>query len=449
MNVHAHPDDESSKGAASTARYVSEGVDVHVVTCTGGERGSILNPNMDRPDVLANIAEIRRQEMERAREILGVTQDWLGFVDSGYPEGDPPPPLPDGCFAALDLQTATAPLVRLMRSFRPHVVTTYDENGGYPHPDHVMCHRVSMAAYEAAGDPDRYPEAGAPWVPQKLYYHHSFHRERTQALNDEMLRRGMESPYAERLAEWEPDPAHDARITTRVPCAEFFARARPGVAGARHAGRPRGGVVRLPGGGAPGRLADRGLRAGAQPRADLDTRGRPVRGPARLRPPDTAPGDCVKAETRRPNGTRQGGHWTQREEYLTMSRTSNRTPVGAPVCSASRSRRSRSQPRRCCRRYPRPGPALPRGDGLRALVDQTLSAPIGRDVGNPGVRVPTDYRRIQTGLDNPRQIALTRAGGTGRGRGRARLVPRGELPGPDVRRATAASSLSSTTATSA
>ena len=75
MHVHAHPDDESSKGAASTARYVAEGVDVHVVTCTGGERGSILNPKMERPDILENITEVRRQEMERARDILGVRQD--------------------------------------------------------------------------------------------------------------------------------------------------------------------------------------------------------------------------------------------------------------------------------------------------------------------------------------------------------------------------------------
>src|SRR5688500_19152004 len=81
MHVHAHPDDESSKGAASTVKYVHEGVDVHVATCTGGERGSVLNPKMDSPEVLANITEIRRQEMDRAREILGVTQDWLGFVD--------------------------------------------------------------------------------------------------------------------------------------------------------------------------------------------------------------------------------------------------------------------------------------------------------------------------------------------------------------------------------
>jgi mycothiol S-conjugate amidase len=223
MHVHAHPDDESSKGAATTARYVAEGVDVHVATCTGGERGSILNPNMDRPDVLANIAEIRRQEMDRAREILGIKQDWLGFVDSGFPEGDPPPPLPDGCFALLPVEEAAEPLVRLIRSFRPHVLTTYDENGGYPHPDHVMCHQISVAAFGAAGDAERYPDSGEPWQPLKLYYHHSFHRERTQALHDAMLNRGLESPYAEWLADWKRDPEWEARITTRVPCAEYFA----------------------------------------------------------------------------------------------------------------------------------------------------------------------------------------------------------------------------------
>ena len=222
MHVHAHPDDESSKGAATTARYVAEGVDVHVVTCTGGERGSVLNPQMDRPDVLANLSEIRRQEMSAARDILGVTQDWLNFVDSGFPEGDPPPPLPDGCFAVVPLQESAAALVRLMRSFRPHVVTTYDENGGYPHPDHIRCHEVTVAAFDAAGSSDAYPDAGPPWQPRKLYYHHSFHRARIQALHDEMLRRGLESPYVEWLAKWEPDPAHDARITTQVPCADWF-----------------------------------------------------------------------------------------------------------------------------------------------------------------------------------------------------------------------------------
>ncbi len=222
MHVHAHPDDESSKGAASTARYVAEGVEVHVATCTGGERGSILNPRMDRPDVLERISEIRRQEMERARDILGVEQDWLGFVDSGWPEGDPKPPLPEGCFALVPLEEATEALVRLIRRVRPHVMTTYDERGGYPHPDHVRCHEVSVAAFEAAADPDRFPDAGEPWQVLKLYYHHSFNRPRMIALHEAIVAHGLESPWGERLETWKPEPEWDARITTKVPCGEYF-----------------------------------------------------------------------------------------------------------------------------------------------------------------------------------------------------------------------------------
>ncbi|GAB3257617.1 mycothiol conjugate amidase Mca [Alteromonas gracilis] len=222
MHVHAHPDDESSKGAASTAKYVAEGVEVHVVTCTGGERGSVLNPNMDRPDIWEKITEIRRREMEAARDILGIRQEWLGYVDSGWPEGDPKPPLPEGCFALVPTEVAAEPLVRLIREVRPHVLTTYDENGGYPHPDHIACHLVSMHAYRAAADPEAYPDAGEPWQVQKVYYHHGFNRPRTQALHDAMIEHGLESPFAERLEKWEPNPEHDARITTRVPCSEWF-----------------------------------------------------------------------------------------------------------------------------------------------------------------------------------------------------------------------------------
>ena len=122
MHVHAHPDDESSKGAASTAKYVAEGVDVHVVTCTGGERGSVLNAKMDRPDVWENITEIRREEMHRARDILGIRQDWLGFVDSGWPEGDPLAAAARGLLRPRRRsRRPTERLVRLIREFRPHV----------------------------------------------------------------------------------------------------------------------------------------------------------------------------------------------------------------------------------------------------------------------------------------------------------------------------------------
>ncbi|MGN9764528.1 mycothiol conjugate amidase Mca [Micromonospora sp. SD12] len=222
MAVHAHPDDESSKGAATMAKYVAEGVDVLVVTCTGGERGSVLNPKMDRPDVWANIADVRRAEMDAARAILGVEQAWLGFVDSGLPEGDPLPPLPEGCFALQDVEVAAGPLVRLIRQFRPHVVTTYDEEGGYPHPDHIMTHKVSVAAFEAAGDPERYPELGEPWQPLKLYYDIGFSKGKIMALHEELLAAGLNSPYEEWIKRWEDRPDKGPRITTRVECADYF-----------------------------------------------------------------------------------------------------------------------------------------------------------------------------------------------------------------------------------
>ena len=222
MCVHAHPDDESSKGAATMARYSDEGVDVLVVTLTDGSRGSVLNPAMDRPEVQADITAVRAAEMDRAREILGVRQVFLGFVDSGLPEGDPLPPLPDGCFALGDLEEQTEALVRVVREQRPHVMTTYDENGGYPHPDHIRCHEVSVAAFEAAGDPDRFPDAGEPWQPLKLYYNLTFHKSRLEKLHQAMLAAKVESPYAEWLVTWEDKPGDAERLTTSVPCAAWF-----------------------------------------------------------------------------------------------------------------------------------------------------------------------------------------------------------------------------------
>ncbi len=223
MTVHAHPDDESSKGAGTMVKYVTEGHEVMVVTCTGGERGDILNPAMERPEVLENINEYRRKEMARAAEILGVQHRWLGFVDSGLPEGDPKPPLPEGCFALLPLEESVPALVKAIREFKPHVVITYDENGGYPHPDHIRCHEVSVAAFDAAGDPDLHLESGDPWTPLKLYYSHGFSRKRLQAVHDVLLSRGMESPYGEWLENWDPergDLSH--RVTTRIECGEYF-----------------------------------------------------------------------------------------------------------------------------------------------------------------------------------------------------------------------------------
>jgi mycothiol S-conjugate amidase len=221
MAVHAHPDDESSKGAAAMAMYVAEGVDVLVVTCTGGERGDILNPKLAHdPEVLRDIAEVRRREMAAAIRALGVRHEWLGFVDSGLPEGDPLPPLPAGCFGLEPMHVAAEPLVRLVRSFRPHVMTTYDENGGYPHPDHIMTHRVSVEAFEAAGDPDRYVGHGEPWQPAKLYFNQTFSRARMTAFHEALLHEGLESPFADWITRWEE--REERPVTTSVPCSEFF-----------------------------------------------------------------------------------------------------------------------------------------------------------------------------------------------------------------------------------
>ena len=228
MAVHAHPDDESSKGAASTARYVAEGVDVTVVTCTGGERGDVLNPALAHdPAVLADLPAIRRAEMDRAREILGVDQRWLGFVDSGwvadYEHDDASSSaLPEGCFARMDVDTAAKPLAALIREFRPHVVTTYDETGGYPHPDHIMCHLVTMAALDTAADPDLATDQGVPWAVPKVYYHRGFNKPRFVALHKATLDAGLDSPLQEWLDRWVDRPEDQDVVTARVPCAEYF-----------------------------------------------------------------------------------------------------------------------------------------------------------------------------------------------------------------------------------
>lgn len=222
MCVHAHPDDESSKGAATMAKYVDAGHEVLVVSCTGGERGDILNPRLQEDvHILRDLAQVRRDEMARAQEILGVDHTWLGFVDSGLPEGDPLPPLPEGCFALEPIEVTTEALVREIRRFRPHVVTTYDENGGYPHPDHIMCHDVSVAAFAAAGDPTRFPDAGPAWQPLKLYYNQTFNRARIEAFHEALTALGEESPYAEWLATWDRD---ERAVTTRVQCADWYDR---------------------------------------------------------------------------------------------------------------------------------------------------------------------------------------------------------------------------------
>lgn len=220
MAVHAHPDDESSKGAGTMAKYAAKGR-VRVVTCTGGERGSILNPRLaDRTDIIENLPEVRKVEMANAASALGIEHTWLGFIDSGLPEGDPLPPLPEGSFAAIDLDEPVRALVKEIREFRPQVLTCYNEQGGYPHPDHIRSHEVSMAAVKAAADPDFAPELGEPWQVSKVYYDVSFGKERISALHEEFLRRGLESPLEDWLANKGDRPSR--RVDARIEVADYF-----------------------------------------------------------------------------------------------------------------------------------------------------------------------------------------------------------------------------------
>ncbi|MDR0592779.1 MAG: mycothiol conjugate amidase Mca [Bifidobacteriaceae bacterium] len=222
--VHAHPDDESSKGGATMAKYAAEGVRVVVATFTGGERGDVLNPRLKGdPAVERDLPARRRREMADAARILGVEQQFLGFVDSGLPDGDPPPPLPEGSFATIDPAEAALPLVKLIRQVRPQVLTTYDPTGGYPHPDHVHTHAVSMAALEIAADPAAHPHLGPPHRVAKVYYDRAISIERAVALDRALTARGLESPYKNWLASRREDPSARPEVTTRVPVADFFA----------------------------------------------------------------------------------------------------------------------------------------------------------------------------------------------------------------------------------
>ncbi|MGH9279277.1 MAG: mycothiol conjugate amidase Mca [Acidimicrobiales bacterium] len=216
LTVHAHPDDESSKGAATVARYHAEGVRTTLVCCTGGEAGDILNPSMERPEVRERLPDVRREELARATAIIGYDEVvLLGYRDSGMP--DTPFNEDPRCFARADLDEAVGRLVTVIRRERPQVIITYaDEQQGYPHPDHIRVHDISLPAFDAAGDPDAYPWAGPPWQPLKMYYS-AWSRARMQATHEKFLELGLESPYS---AEWMDRLGHDDRITTHVDVGE-------------------------------------------------------------------------------------------------------------------------------------------------------------------------------------------------------------------------------------
>jgi mycothiol S-conjugate amidase len=218
LTVHAHPDDEASKGAPTVAKYHDEGVRTVLVTCTGGEAGDILNPAMDRPEVRDRIHEVRHEELARAAEIIGYDEVVLmGYRDSGMPDSEDNAH-PEN-FANAPLSEAVGRLVEVIRREQPQVIITYgDDQRGYPHPDHLRVHDISIPAFEAAGDPTAYPDLGDPFVPQKLYYV-VWSRARIQATHEKFVELGIESPFGE---EWFKRPSQDDQITTSIEIADWY-----------------------------------------------------------------------------------------------------------------------------------------------------------------------------------------------------------------------------------
>jgi mycothiol S-conjugate amidase len=247
MFVHAHPDDESSKGAATMARYAKEGHRISVVTLTDGGQGDILNPAMDRPGVRERMTDLRKEELARALEILGVTDHYaFGYPDSGYVEdfdGDGSALAADAFFN-MPVETVVERLVALIRSERPDVLVTYPQDGGYPHPDHIRCHDVSAAAYHAAADSTRFPDAGPAWEVAKLYYVGVFTRRGLEALHRACLDRDIESPFGQWLEHWDPD--HQDPTTTRIDVGDYLSTARQALIAHATQIDPDGGWFVLP-----------------------------------------------------------------------------------------------------------------------------------------------------------------------------------------------------------
>jgi N-acetyl-1-D-myo-inositol-2-amino-2-deoxy-alpha-D-glucopyranoside deacetylase len=217
LAVHAHPDDEAIGTGGTLARYAREGARTVLVTCTGGEVGEISDPALAS---LENLGEVRARELQEAVRVMGVHRlVQLGYRDSGMAgtsdNGHP------ASFSQANLDEAIERVVRVVREERPQVIITYDENGGYGHPDHVRAHQVAVSAFGAAGDPSRYPQAGPAWQPSKLYYV-AFSRSLRERFGQALLEAGLESPFSAPGPDGEPRGLLDEMVTTEIDISEYL-----------------------------------------------------------------------------------------------------------------------------------------------------------------------------------------------------------------------------------
>ncbi|MBU6244595.1 MAG: N-acetyl-1-D-myo-inositol-2-amino-2-deoxy-alpha-D-glucopyranoside deacetylase [Actinomycetales bacterium] len=221
--VHAHPDDESIGTGATMAKYVAEGVQVTLVTCTLGEEGEILLDEFAHlaADKSDGLGEHRQTELATAMGALGVT-DWrlLGgpgrFRDSGMmgtPSNDNP-----ASFWRADLLEAATALVSVIREVCPQVVVTYDDFGGYGHPDHIQAHRVTHYALALAQSPTFRRDLGEPWAVAKVYWT-AFPRSVVRAGIEAMRAQGETEGFAAMDPDDLPFVIDDALVTAQVEAA--------------------------------------------------------------------------------------------------------------------------------------------------------------------------------------------------------------------------------------
>ncbi len=252
--VHAHPDDESLATGGLIARAVAEGRRVDLVTCTGGEEGEIHDPTLDYDEAFPRLRAIREEELRCSLDALraeGPGQlhlHLLGYRDSGM-MGTPSSDRPEA-FWHVALDEAVGRAVAIIRSARPAVIVTYDPNGNYGHPDHINAHRVAVAAWEAAADGSRYPQAGAPHAVAKLY-EIAFNQDRWTALMTDMSARGIPLPWdfgAEPESGQEPESfgLPEAEITTIVDVAAHAAAKRASMECHRTQRQDMGWLLDLP-----------------------------------------------------------------------------------------------------------------------------------------------------------------------------------------------------------
>jgi mycothiol conjugate amidase Mca len=246
MTVHAHPDDEVFSTGGVLAKYSDQGIHTVLVTCTDGSEGEIVDPTMNVEEVKPRLAEVRRRELEGAAKMLGIgSLEMLGYRDSGMAgkESNQNP----ASFHMAGAEEATGRLVRLVRKHRPQVLVSYDENGSYGHPDHIKAHQITALAFDAAGNPTRYPDAGPAWQPQKLYICGRSQRQadRWRQMAEEL---NLDIPWlrAPRDINEPPRGIPSERVTTIVDVARYAPRKRAAFEAHRTQISPEFFVYKLP-----------------------------------------------------------------------------------------------------------------------------------------------------------------------------------------------------------